>query len=39
MDDLGSPLGQEKGRRVLRRRPFLTTAGSWVRFRCIPLST
>jgi hypothetical protein len=39
MDDLGSPLGQEKGRRALRRRPCLATAGSWVRFRCIPLST
>jgi len=27
MDDLGSPLGQEKGRRALRRRPSLATAG------------
>jgi hypothetical protein len=29
---------QEKGRRALRRRPLLATAGSWVRFHCIPLS-
>ena len=28
-------LGQEKGRRALRRRPCLATAGSWVRFRRI----
>ena len=35
VEKLSSPLNQEKGRRALRRRPCLATAGSRVRFRCI----
>jgi hypothetical protein len=37
IEKLSSPIDQEKGRRALRRRPFLATAGSWVRFRCFAL--
>jgi hypothetical protein len=35
VDKITSPLDQEKGRRALRRRPCLATAGSRVRLRCI----
>ena len=35
VEKFSSPLDQEKGRRALRRRPCLATAGSRVRFRCI----
>jgi hypothetical protein len=37
IEKFSAPVDQEKGRRALRRRPCLATAGSWVRFRCFAL--